>query len=34
VLGGTLLIGAIYILLNMLSDLVYAMVDPRAREPN
>jgi len=34
VLGGTLLIGAIYILLNMLSDLVYALVDPRAREPN
>jgi peptide/nickel transport system permease protein len=34
VLGGTLLIGAIYIVLNMLSDLVYAMVDPRAREPN
>lgn len=34
VLGGTLLIGAIYIVLNMLSDIVYAMVDPRAREPN
>lgn len=34
VLGGTLLIGAIYIVLNMLSDLVYTMVDPRAREPN
>ncbi len=34
VLGGTLLIGAIYILLNMLSDVVYALVDPRAREPN
>ncbi len=34
VLGGTLLIGSIYIVLNMLSDLVYTMVDPRAREPN
>jgi peptide/nickel transport system permease protein len=32
VLGGTLLIGTIYILLNMLSDVVYALVDPRARD--
>ena len=32
VLGGTLLIGAIYIMLNMLSDIVYALVDPRARD--
>ena len=34
VLGGTLLIGSIYILLNMLSDVVYALVDPRARDQN
>jgi peptide/nickel transport system permease protein len=32
VLGGTLLIGTIYILLNMLSDIIYALVDPRARD--
>jgi peptide/nickel transport system permease protein len=31
VLGGTLLIGAIFIGLNLLSDLLYAMLDPRVR---
>lgn len=31
VVGGTMLIGVIYIVLNMLSDVVYTMVDPRAR---
>ena len=34
VLGATLLIGTIYIFLNMLSDIVYTLVDPRAREPS
>ena len=34
VLGGTLLIGTIYIFLNMLSDILYTLVDPRAREPS
>ena len=33
VLGATLLIGTIYIFLNMLSDIVYTLVDPRARGP-
>ena len=32
VLGGTMLVGVCYIGLNMLSDLVYPLVDPRARE--
>jgi len=32
VLGGTVLVGVVYIGLNMLSDLVYPLVDPRARE--
>ena len=32
VLGGTMLIGVVYIALNMLSDIVYPMVDPRARD--
>jgi peptide/nickel transport system permease protein len=32
VLGGTMLVGVVYIGLNMLSDLVYPLVDPRARE--
>ena len=32
VLGGTMLIGMVYILLNMLSDVVYTLVDPRARD--
>jgi peptide/nickel transport system permease protein len=31
VLGGTLVIGVVYICLNMLSDLIYPLVDPRAR---
>jgi peptide/nickel transport system permease protein len=33
VLGGTIVVGAVYIGLNMLSDLVYPLVDPRARAP-
>ena len=33
VLGGTMLVGVVYIGLNMLSDLLYPLVDPRAREP-
>jgi peptide/nickel transport system permease protein len=32
VLGGTVLVGVVYIGLNMLSDLVYPLVDPRARD--
>jgi peptide/nickel transport system permease protein len=32
VLGGTMLIGVVYIGLNMLSDLLYPLVDPRARD--
>ena len=31
VLGGTVLIGVVYIGLNLLSDLLYPLVDPRAR---
>ncbi len=31
VLGGTVLVGVVYIVLNMLSDVVYTLVDPRAR---
>lgn len=31
VVGGTLVVGVVYIGLNMLSDLVYTLVDPRAR---
>jgi len=31
VLGGTLLIGTIFILLNLLSDLLYTLLDPRVR---
>lgn len=31
VVGGTLLIGVVYIFLNMLSDVIYTLVDPRAR---
>lgn len=33
VLGGTMMVGVVYIGLNMLSDLIYPLVDPRAREP-
>ena len=32
VIGGTMLVGVVYIVLNMLSDLVYTLVDPRAGE--
>ena len=31
VLGGTVLVGVVYISLNMLSDLIYPLVDPRAQ---
>ena len=31
VLGGTILIGTVYIGINQLSDLLYRIVDPRAR---
>jgi peptide/nickel transport system permease protein len=31
VLGGTVVVGAVYIGLNMLSDLLYRLVDPRAQ---
>ncbi|MBV0890854.1 ABC transporter permease [Paracoccus sp. Z118] len=31
VLGGTLVIGAMFIVLNLLSDILYTIVDPRAR---
>ena len=31
VVGGTMLIGVVYIFLNMLSDVIYTLVDPRAR---
>lgn len=31
VLGGTIVVGAIFIALNLLSDLLYRLVDPRAR---
>jgi peptide/nickel transport system permease protein len=32
VLGGTMVVGVCYIGLNMLSDVLYPLVDPRARE--
>ncbi|KKC39865.1 peptide ABC transporter permease [Devosia epidermidihirudinis] len=32
VLGGTFLVGAIFIILNQLSDVLYATLDPRTRE--
>lgn len=32
VLGGTLLVGAVFVFLNMLSDLLYRALDPRSRE--
>nr|WP_296390246.1 ABC transporter permease [Reyranella sp.] len=32
VLGGTMVVGVVYIGLNMISDLIYPMVDPRARD--
>jgi peptide/nickel transport system permease protein len=31
VLGGTILIGSLFILLNLLSDLLYRLLDPRTR---
>jgi peptide/nickel transport system permease protein len=31
VLGGTILVGAVFIGLNLLSDLAYRLVDPRSR---
>lgn len=31
VLGGTIVVGAVFIGLNMLSDVIYRLVDPRAR---
>jgi len=32
VLGGTFLVGVVFVLLNAISDLLYAALDPRARE--
>jgi peptide/nickel transport system permease protein len=32
VLGGTLLVGTIYVFINMLSDVLYRTLDPRSRE--
>ena len=32
VLGGTLLVGCVFVLLNMLSDVLYRVLDPRSRE--
>ena len=34
VLGGTLVIGAIFVGLNLVSDLLYAVLDPRVRSRN
>jgi peptide/nickel transport system permease protein len=31
VLGTTILIGAMYVTLNLLSDLLYYIIDPRSR---
>ncbi len=31
VMGGTIVVGAVFVLLNMVSDLVYRLLDPRAR---
>lgn len=31
VLGGTVVVGVVFVLLNMLSDVLYRLVDPRAR---
>jgi peptide/nickel transport system permease protein len=31
VIGSTLLIGAIYVLLNLLADLLYRLLDPRVK---
>ena len=32
VLGGTVLVGVVYILLNLVSDLLYPLFDPRVRD--
>lgn len=32
VLGGTLLVGIVFVVLNMLSDVLYRVLDPRSRE--
>jgi peptide/nickel transport system permease protein len=31
VLGGTIVVGAVFIVLNMISDILYRLLDPRAR---
>jgi peptide/nickel transport system permease protein len=31
VLGGTIVVGTVFIGLNLLSDVLYPLVDPRAR---
>ena len=31
VMGGTIVVGMVYIGLNLLSDILYKLVDPRAR---
>jgi peptide/nickel transport system permease protein len=31
VLGGTLVVGAVFVAINVLSDLLYRLLDPRAR---
>jgi peptide/nickel transport system permease protein len=31
VLGGTVVVGAVFVGLNMLSDVLYRLVDPRAK---
>ena len=31
VLGGTIMVGVVFIGINLLSDLIYRLVDPRAR---
>ena len=31
VLGGTIVIGSVFITINMLSDLLYRLLDPRTR---
>jgi peptide/nickel transport system permease protein len=32
VLGGTLLVGVVYVLINSVSDILYRTLDPRSRE--
>jgi peptide/nickel transport system permease protein len=31
VLGGTLLVGIVFVFLNMLSDVLYRVLDPRSK---